>query len=511
MTGQALDDLARRVMLDAARQEYGGLMAEMPEHDFSPDFEKKMRRLVRQANHPIRYRFVQTVACFLLAALLCGCTVLAVSQEARAAFVGWIRELHQEWFSYHYAGGREDAPRRTVYYPAELPNGYRELEAPKLGAFVHALYEGEDGSLLSFAYQLGTETMTFHVEWEDAEIQQVMVSSTNADFYQNDMGGSNVLVWTDEAQGIVFWLAAPLDQEELIRIAESLRESEPLDWVYRPTWLPGPVILVSSVEADGEGNTVYETGEGDLITFCYSKSGTTPYAEQANGQEVALKNGKAMLYSPEESGADFALTWADSKTGYAFWLISQMPVEDMIQFAESVNIYDHTINSAFDREPFGDELIMAPPCEKVRQALTDEFITSVKAYAKRDAGVGVYMQSDYHKMVNDYMKTCISPERDAAIEQVSKLMETYTDADSPPSCHVLILIEPFHFASIIASGGQTITHIYDINGRMIASYNSAGDSWIFISTLEELQFGYTVTQIYAAAFREARAQMDTAA
>ena len=90
-------------------------------------------------------------------------------------------------------------------------------------------------------------------------------------------------------------------------------------------------------------------------------------------------------------------------------------------------------------------------------------------------------------------------------------METYTDADSPPSCHVLILIEPFHFASIIASGGQTITHIYDINGRMIASYNSAGDSWIFISTLEELQFGYTVTQIYAAAFREARAQMDTAA
>ena len=70
MTGQALDNLARRVMLDAARQEYGSLMAEMPEHDFSPAFEKKMRRLLRRGNHPLRHRILQTAACLVLAALL---------------------------------------------------------------------------------------------------------------------------------------------------------------------------------------------------------------------------------------------------------------------------------------------------------------------------------------------------------------------------------------------------------------------------------------------------------
>ena len=232
MTDEALDNLARQALLDAIHQEYGSLMAEMPEHDFLPEFEKKMRRMIRRANHPVRHRIVQAAACLALAVLLSGCAVLAVSPEARAAFAGWIKELQQEWFSYHYAGEIDSSPRNTVYFPAWLPEGYREVEAPKPGTFVRALYQNESGALLSFAYQVGLEKMTFHVEWENTNIQPVIVSGKKADLYQNTPDGANVLVWTDEAQGIVFWLAAQLTEEELIQAAESLRESEPLDWGY---------------------------------------------------------------------------------------------------------------------------------------------------------------------------------------------------------------------------------------------------------------------------------------
>lgn len=82
MTDRALDNLARRVMLDAARQEYGSLMAELPEHDFSPEFEKRMGRLVQRAAHPIRHRAVKAAACLLLAALIGGCSILALVPEA---------------------------------------------------------------------------------------------------------------------------------------------------------------------------------------------------------------------------------------------------------------------------------------------------------------------------------------------------------------------------------------------------------------------------------------------
>ena len=327
MTGQALDNLARRVILDAARQEYGSLMAEMPEHDFSPAFKKKMRRLLRRGNHPLRHRILQTAACLVLAALLSGCAVLAVSPEARTALAGWIRELRQEWFSYHYAGELADTPRNTVYAPAWLPADYREVKAPEPGTFVHALYEGENGALLSFSYQVGLKRTTFHVVWDNTMVQQVTVAGSEADLYRNTAGDTNVLVWTNEAAGIVFWLAGQLTGEELVQMAESLRESEPLDWVYRPTWLPGAVSWFSSEEADGEGNTVYELGEEELITFCYSKSGMTPYTERPDGQAVALESGTAMLYHLEES-RDLALTWGDDETGYAFWLVSEMPLEN---------------------------------------------------------------------------------------------------------------------------------------------------------------------------------------
>ena len=40
MTDQALDNLVRRVILDAARLEYGDLIDELPEQDFSSAFEK---------------------------------------------------------------------------------------------------------------------------------------------------------------------------------------------------------------------------------------------------------------------------------------------------------------------------------------------------------------------------------------------------------------------------------------------------------------------------------------
>lgn len=79
MTDRALDNLARRVMLDAARQEYESLMAE---HEFSPEFEKRMGRLVRRAAHPIRHRAVKAAACLLLAALIGGCSILALVPEA---------------------------------------------------------------------------------------------------------------------------------------------------------------------------------------------------------------------------------------------------------------------------------------------------------------------------------------------------------------------------------------------------------------------------------------------
>jgi len=92
MTEQALDDLLRQVMLDAARQEYGDLIEQQLEYDFSPAFEKKMQKLIQRADHPVRHRCLRTLR--IAAALAALLTLLTVATAA----VGYdIWKMLAEW------------------------------------------------------------------------------------------------------------------------------------------------------------------------------------------------------------------------------------------------------------------------------------------------------------------------------------------------------------------------------------------------------------------------------
>lgn len=54
-------------------------------HEFSPAFEKKIRKLKRRADHPAFYRTMNRVASILLAILIAIGAWISVDAEARAA------------------------------------------------------------------------------------------------------------------------------------------------------------------------------------------------------------------------------------------------------------------------------------------------------------------------------------------------------------------------------------------------------------------------------------------
>lgn len=157
-------------------------------------------------------RVVKAVACLLLAALLSGCTALAISPEARAAFAGWVRELHETWFVYRYTGEEQPALEDTVYLPTWVPEGYEEIVSPQVGTFVRTQYENGAKELLTVSYIKGTETSSLNVEWEGAIAQPTSVGRLPADLYPNPDGGPNILVWTDTEKDTdtAFWITAPL-------------------------------------------------------------------------------------------------------------------------------------------------------------------------------------------------------------------------------------------------------------------------------------------------------------
>jgi len=125
LTEQALDNLARRVMLDAARQEYGALMDECREHEFSPEFEKKMRKLTRRADHPIRWCWIRAGQ---IAAVLSALAVLASVAAAAAGYDLW--KLLARWTAEQMtlAPGQIDYMAPDDLHIPEEPGEYADIQ-----------------------------------------------------------------------------------------------------------------------------------------------------------------------------------------------------------------------------------------------------------------------------------------------------------------------------------------------------------------------------------------------
>lgn len=510
MTDRALDELARRVMLDAARQEYGSLMAELPGHDFSPAFEKRMGRLVRRAAHPIRNRVARAAACLLLTALVGGCSVLALVPEARAAFVGWMRDVYETWLVYRYAGGRRDVSENTVFFPAWVPEGYEELVPAKAGSFVRAQYENQRGELLTVSYVTGADTLSLNVEWEGADVRSCAVNGLPADLYLNPEDGPNILVWTDGARNAAFWITAALGEGDLLRIAESIRESEPMPRRYCVTWLPlqyGGYYLESETEEGGSGEAVYGNEQDFFITFGYSDDeARVPRPETDGGAKAVSVNGRAAeLYLRTGDGENSVLVWPAAEGGSVLWVRAPLPEDELIRIAESVIVDLNRFSDLITIPVFDPE--DAPLPELVERALADApFIARVREYARADAQAGVYMSGEYNAFVRDYQARHISPEREEAIARVSQLIGRYSRYEGSGE-NILCLFGPFYTTGVSVGAHNTTAHIADERGRMIASYNSGYGAWTMVPTAEEMQFDHCVRQIYMEAYRAERARL----
>ena len=233
LTDQALDSMLRQVLLDVERQQYRDAIDELPECDFSSAFEKKMQKLIRRANHPIRYQVVKIAACLLLTAFLSGCAVLAVSPEAREAFTGWVREVYETYSLYRFIKEEEKNPlfeTDIIYQPAYEPSGYRiERRTVLSNGLVSIIYINDQTNQLAvFTCFPDTASSTILVEGDsEGTYKKVYVNGISADLYLDvDEGEANVLVWVDTENGAAFRISGVFGEEELIKMAESVSATQ---------------------------------------------------------------------------------------------------------------------------------------------------------------------------------------------------------------------------------------------------------------------------------------------
>lgn len=471
---------------------------------FSAAFERKMKKLIRRADHPIRYRVTQAAACLLLVMLLSGCTAFAISPEARAAFVGWIREVYETWFVYRYTGEEQPTLEDTVYLPTWVPEGYEEIVSPQAGTFVRIQYENDEKELLTVSYMKGTETSSLNVEWEGAVVQHTSVGRLPADLYLNPDDGPNILVWTDMEKDAAFWVTAPLAAEELVQVAESIQESAPMPKRYCVSLLPmnyGGYSDISVLEEDGRGETVYENTDGFSITFGYSNDAAYAPHPETESNTVYVWGAEAQLYPALEEGGDKSLLWT-AEEGTTLWVCAPLPDDEMLQIAENVVVQLNRFTDLMELQiaEFDAE---APLLEGVEQALTDSFVGQVEDCARRDAQTGNRMSEEYNQLWKDQLtQYYVPPGREDALARISALTDMLHEEGRYGET-IVSLFGPFYTASISVGHHSTNAHVCDERGGLIATYNPQYNDWVILDTDEEAQFRYVARQIYIEAYNKA--------
>ena len=206
---------------------------------FSPRFERKMGRLIRQARRqeqrqtrPAGAEKTKALHRRLLAAAIIAAILASLfsAAGAREVVVKFIVEVFDTFTSVIF---RKDQPpsatrgqgEMTVpddlhaLLPARIPDGYALTHLLQTGKLLHAEYSDQANNKLNFTAQV-IETTQLILDTEGTVLEELSINGHEAFFYSNK--GMHSLVW--QQNGLAFYLSGILDKEILMAIAESVNQ-----------------------------------------------------------------------------------------------------------------------------------------------------------------------------------------------------------------------------------------------------------------------------------------------
>lgn len=165
--------------------------------------------------------WLSRVAGILLAILLAGSAVLTFSTEARAAFLGWVRQQINSLYGYFYVG-EPVAADPVKYELAQIPEGFTFEALLEIDGGELYLYTNDEGIIGAFSYSTNPSgNGGIILEAVACEHRKVMVNGLPGDLYLPADGTVRTeLVWMDDATGTIFTLSFPFDEDTMLEIAE---------------------------------------------------------------------------------------------------------------------------------------------------------------------------------------------------------------------------------------------------------------------------------------------------
>ena len=222
------DQLTDEMLTQAAKQVAASMKASLPvpkecHHDFPPEFERDMKRLIAQTERRRNIRrYMQRVAAACLAVVISLSTWLTVDAEARAAFIQWVKTVYEQSVVYEFFHSGE-TQTEAGYRLGWVPDGYI-LENEVSGDVITTLIylNGEDA--IYFTYEQAADGAQTKLFTDDAGTEHVIVNGAEGEFcLAQDSAESDSMVCFDGKNNILFSISGFIDKDTMIEMAESVK------------------------------------------------------------------------------------------------------------------------------------------------------------------------------------------------------------------------------------------------------------------------------------------------
>ena len=188
-------------------------------HEFSNNFQHKMKRIIRSEKHPTFYHSAKYVASFILILLVSTAFFLTFNVEARNKLWNWIITADTYGVTYIFKNKTAVEDIDTDYYISKLPAGYQEKE--RFDDFV--VYSNADGQTICFLYSTSSDKGVTWLSLEDMQRKSITFNNYEADLYTAlNPEDDSVIIWIDPDTSILFYISGCLSAEELIILANSI-------------------------------------------------------------------------------------------------------------------------------------------------------------------------------------------------------------------------------------------------------------------------------------------------
>ena len=213
------------------------LMAVQPgteacDHEFSPQFERKMEKLIRKRKHPVLvHPLFRAAAAIFLVVLLSSVVILSIP-HAGASYKGLFYEQKDDEYRYVLTG-YVDADDLRTYQLGWLPEGYTVYEESHSLSGGLICYKHQENGVIMFSYSIQREgdELNFGQSFRNVPSHQWKEATINGrsadlfEMYYSDGTSGYCIVWMNEDQSIIFSISCQ-PMPEAIKIAENVIAKE---------------------------------------------------------------------------------------------------------------------------------------------------------------------------------------------------------------------------------------------------------------------------------------------